>query len=161
VRLPVGAAPFPVGRRIDADIAQPAGAAFVAGHPGNELRGEAGHDILRQAESPEAGAGAGDLQGDIRQRICLRRRGYRGSGKPGAGGPVVDDAEQQEAGLAEPGMGEAHQALDVGEVGLGLEAERLQSSASHSTISASVICPRSRPWRSSPFRARSKTVRPG
>ncbi len=87
--------------------------------------------------------------------------GHGGRGKPGAGGSAVDDTQQQEAGLAQPGMGKPHQALDVGELGVHRAAEGLHSRPSQSTTSASVMVGRSKPSRSRVFRARSNTVRPG
>jgi hypothetical protein len=184
-----GAAPVPLGGGIEAKVAQAARAVLLRPHAREKLIGEAGDDLVVDAERPQALARERHLQRGGRPRIDLLRSRHRGAQQPAAGGFLIGDLEQEVAGFAHLAVAEAHQALQVAVVDRGrpggdrrfhaFQGAILQGRCfsparrvaherpfthkrrSHSLASLSVIEGRSMPSRIRLLRSRSTTVRPG
>ena len=144
----LAAAPVPARRRAGAEVAQPARAAGVAAHAGDELGREAS---TMSSATPSARSPA------LRQRHLQRGRAAAGRAKtalvdrrlrqPGPRGAPVAHPQQQEAGLRQVAEAEAHQALDVVVARRRVPWRRAHSSLSHSRVCASLMSARSRPSR--------------
>ncbi len=178
MRHPPGSAPGPAGRRIGADVAQPARAVRLARHARQKLVGEAQGHLVRNPQRLEARAAEGHLQRGRRRRIGFLGAGHGCCLQPAASGVAVGDLEEEERRLGQLAVTEPHQALQVAVVDLGRPWRHRRFHAfqrrrvacrgptahkrrSHSLASLSVIAGRSMPWRIRLLRSRSTTVRPG
>src|SRR5438309_100275 len=108
-----GSAPAPGSRRIDADIAEPAGARLLAGDAGEELGRKPVEECGCGFQNPKTVSGERQLQCRLRSRIAHYRIRNRSMAQPFPGRRNIGDPQQVETRGSQMAVTEPDNALDV------------------------------------------------